>query len=78
VKLVVGMVTTLYGIYEKITDEVSKMWESAKKGYEAITQNESVADMIQDFEQGGFEFEKKAGWQPAAGAVRVMMLPSAE
>ncbi|MFE6686379.1 hypothetical protein ACFVFQ_07845 [Streptomyces sp. NPDC057743] len=37
----------------------------------------TVGSLINDVEQRGFSFEKSGGWSPAAGAVRIGMLPAA-
>ncbi|MFI7004703.1 hypothetical protein [Nocardia sp. NPDC050175] len=77
VKLVAGIVTTIYQTYQLIETEASKIWDEAKKAIEGLSTDISIGSVVQDVEQRGFSFEKNAAWTPLLGVGRMTMLPSA-
>ncbi|MFQ6326074.1 hypothetical protein ACLMAL_08035 [Nocardia sp. CWNU-33] len=77
VKLVVGIVATIYQTYQLIETEAAKIWDEAKHSIEGLTTSVSIGSVVQDVEQCGFAFEKNAAWMPLLGVGRMTMLPSA-
>lgn len=76
VKVCITVISGIMALIEKARELVSKLEDDLNNILQVLSKGVDVGDLINDFETRGFEFEKNGGWNPAAGAARIALLPT--
>jgi len=82
VELCITTATVIVEYFPKIVEAVTKILDDIEVVRQAFAEGKInsqavINSLLEDVKQRGFEFEKNGGWNPAAGAARIALLPSA-